>query len=236
MSVGQRILRSLSTAQCPINPIQEALLRERCILVNEKDDILGHASKRKCHELDSKGQSSLHRAFSLFIFNEQYELLLQKRSDTKITFPSLWTNTCCSHPLFDVPGEKDGVEGVKKASRRRLFNELGVPEDTLSLSDITFLTRILYASPSKCGVWGENELDYILFYRGDVSISPNPEEVSDTLFLKMNELDDFIREGSKYESLTPWFQIISQRFLPHWWKSLQQIQECEDKTSIHSFY
>eukprot|EP00096_Caligus_rogercresseyi_P016536 TRINITY_DN9233_c0_g1_i1.p1 TRINITY_DN9233_c0_g1~~TRINITY_DN9233_c0_g1_i1.p1 ORF type:complete len:231 (-),score=33.52 TRINITY_DN9233_c0_g1_i1:10-702(-) len=226
------VLRSLCT-QVPINPVQESLLGESCILVNERDEVVGKASKRDCHRLDKKGLSPLHRAFSLFIFNERNELLLQKRSDTKITFPGLWTNTCCSHPLFDVPNEIDGVEGVKLASRRRLFNELGVPQDTLPLSQIIFLTRILYASPSPCGLWGENELDYILIYRGDVDISPNPEEVSDTLYLKSSELQEFVKEGS---SLTPWFKIISEKFLPHWWESLGNIETCSESSKIHSFY
>ena len=94
-----------------LDPFQEALLSEQCILVDENDQEIGQASKRLCHLLDPKtDKSPLHRAFSLFIFNQSNELLLQQRSDTKITFPGRWTNTCCSHPLF-VPEERDLSQG-----------------------------------------------------------------------------------------------------------------------------
>ena len=84
---------------------------EQCILVDENDHEVGQASKRLCHLVDPKsGISPLHRAFSLFIFNQNNELLMQQRSDTKITFPGRWTNTCCSHPLF-VPEERNLKEG-----------------------------------------------------------------------------------------------------------------------------
>ena len=80
-----------------LDPVQEALLSEPCLLVDTDDKVLGPASKRACHEV-VEGSSPLHRAFSLFVFNDRDELLLRQRSDTKITFPSLRTNTCCSHP------------------------------------------------------------------------------------------------------------------------------------------
>ena len=70
-----------------LDPVQEALLQEQCILVDENDQPRGQASKRECHLLDDKGESPLHRAFSLFVFNEKDELLMQQRSDAKITFP-----------------------------------------------------------------------------------------------------------------------------------------------------
>ena len=78
-----------------INPTQEALLQEQCILVDENDVAVGKASKRECHLRDQRhGGSLLHRAFSLFLFNEKKELLVQQRSGHKITFPAMWTNTC----------------------------------------------------------------------------------------------------------------------------------------------
>jgi isopentenyl-diphosphate delta-isomerase len=70
-----------------LDPVQEALLQEQCILVDEQDRPRGQASKRECHLLDAEGESPLHRAFSLFVFNEKNELLMQQRSNTKITFP-----------------------------------------------------------------------------------------------------------------------------------------------------
>ena len=72
----------------------------------------------------------LHRAFSVFLFNSKNELLLQQRATEKITFPDMWTNTCCSHPL-GIPGEggaelAEAVEGVKRAAQRKLDHELGI--------------------------------------------------------------------------------------------------------------
>ena len=95
--------RVLSTQ---LDPVQEALMKEECLLVDETDKVTGSASKRHCHQLDAEGKSPLHRAFSIFLFDAKDRLLLQQRSDAKITFPGLWTNTCCSHPLA-VESEMD---------------------------------------------------------------------------------------------------------------------------------
>ena len=78
----------MSSSAQKLDPVQGALLQEQCILVDENDRALGQASKRECHTLDAAtGLSPLHRAFSLFVFNERNELLMQQRSDAKITFP-----------------------------------------------------------------------------------------------------------------------------------------------------
>lgn len=101
---------------------------------------------------------ALHRAFSVFIFDPATKkLLLQQRSDEKITFPGYWTNTCCSHPL-NLPGEliETNALGVKHAARRKLVHELGIPEDEIKIDDFVYLTRILYKAPSN-GLWGEHE-------------------------------------------------------------------------------
>ena len=125
-----------------LDPVQEALLAEPCILVDTADRVLGSASKRACHALPRGGSAPLHRAFSLFVFNARSELLLQRRSDTKITFPGLWTNTCCSHPLA-VPAELEeaGQLGARTAAQRRLELELGVPHTEAAVENIQFVTR-----------------------------------------------------------------------------------------------
>jgi isopentenyl-diphosphate delta-isomerase len=79
--------RFSSAATETLDPVQEALLQEQCILVDDNDNAIGQASKRECHLRDAKGDSPLHRAFSLFVFNEKNELLMQQRSMQKITFP-----------------------------------------------------------------------------------------------------------------------------------------------------
>ena len=103
-----------------IDPTQETYLEEECILVNDADRVIGSASKRRCHllaNIQNERGGMLHRAFSVFLFNRQSELLLQKRSDAKVTFPGYWTNTCCSHPLH-VESEMEEKEqlGVRKAN------------------------------------------------------------------------------------------------------------------------
>src|ERR1700685_462861 len=84
------------------------------ILVDETDRRLGHLSKTLCHE----GRGVLHRAFSLLIFNGSGELLVQQRARSKRMCPLYWTNSCCSHPM--------GSESIEAATRRRLYEELGI--------------------------------------------------------------------------------------------------------------
>lgn len=102
----------------------------------------------------------MHRAFSVFLFDSQKRLLLQQRADEKITFPSMWTNTCCSHPL-SIPGETgstlpEAIKGVKQAAQRKLGHELGIQPEQVPVDKFHFLTRIHYKAQS-CATWGEHE-------------------------------------------------------------------------------
>ena len=99
----------------------------------------------------------LHRAFSVFLFNSEGKLLLQQRAHSKITFPLMWTNTCCSHPLH-VADELEAANqiGVKRAAQRKLFQELGIAPEEVPLEAFTFLTRMHYKAASD-PVWGEHE-------------------------------------------------------------------------------
>ncbi|XP_008655399.1 isopentenyl-diphosphate Delta-isomerase I isoform X1 [Zea mays] len=89
-------------ADVGMDAVQRRLMFEdECILVDEQDNVIGHESKYNCHLMEKiEAGNVLHRAFSVFLFNSKYELLLQQRSATKVTFPLVWTNTCCSHPLY----------------------------------------------------------------------------------------------------------------------------------------
>lgn len=229
--------RALSTQ---MDPIQEALMKEECLLVDENDRVIGHASKRFCHQLDSQGNSPLHRAFSIFVFDSENRLLLQQRSDAKITFPGLWTNTCCSHPLA-VDNEMDLSQeaiGVKRAAQRKILHELGIPQEEVPVDKMTYLTRILYAAESGSGgVWGEHELDYILFYKAAaVSVDPNPNEVKAVEFVSLNELDHFLADQQKAgNGITPWFKHISETFLKHWWQNLDTIENLKNHDEIKKF-
>ena len=206
------VTRRLVSGLARLDPVQEALLAEPCLLVTPEDRVTGAASKRECH-LVQAGTSLLHRAFSLFVFNSRQELLLQQRSDTKITFPGLWTNTCCSHPLATSQEmEETDQRGVRTAAQRRLELELGVPHSEAPVGDIKFITRILYQAPSS-DKWGEHELDYILFLHSpdSLTVKPNEDEVQATEWVGRHHLTDFLRDlDSRNVGVTPWFKLCSE--------------------------
>jgi len=89
---------------------QQLMLKDQCVVVDEADNVIGHESKRAVHRFE-KGTPTglLHRAFSVFLFDPSGRLLLQQRAADKITFPSVWTNTCCSHPVRQPPPRRPPV-------------------------------------------------------------------------------------------------------------------------------
>ncbi len=100
---------------------------EYLIEVDKNDKVIGKLTKYEAHTADIINQDRLHRAFSLFVFDENKRLLLQKRSNHKVTFPSLWTNTVCSHPLYnDLELEEKDDLGLRRAARRRLMIEMNM--------------------------------------------------------------------------------------------------------------
>ncbi|CAJ2645503.1 unnamed protein product [Trifolium pratense] len=133
---------------------------DECILVDENDRAVGHESKYNCHLWEKiESENWLHRAFSVFLFNSKYELLLQQRSATKVTFPLVWTNTCCSHPLYrESELIEENALGVRNAAQRKLLDELGIPAQDVPVDQFTPLGRILYKAPSD-GKWGEHEFE-----------------------------------------------------------------------------
>jgi isopentenyl-diphosphate Delta-isomerase len=111
------------------------------------------------HLMENIKKGLLHRAFSAFIFRpSDGKLLLQQRASEKITFPDMWTNTCCSHPLDDFEEEKEERDqlGVRVAASRKLEHELGIPRLQTPVDQFQYLTRIHYLAPSD-GMWGEHE-------------------------------------------------------------------------------
>jgi len=152
---------------------QIALMEERLILLDQDDNAIGEESKKTCHLMVNilPPRSLLHRAFSCFLFRpSDGKLLLQKRAAEKITFPSLWTNTCCSHPLAnqDEMDLKDNI-GVRRAAQRKLYQELGIPTSQIPISDFVYLTRIHYLAPSD-GLWGEHESMWCPSFRNPLNL------------------------------------------------------------------
>jgi isopentenyl-diphosphate Delta-isomerase len=167
----------------------------------------------------------LHRAFSAFIFRpSDGKLLLQQRASEKITFPDMWTNTCCSHPLDDFEEEKEEREqlGVRVAASRKLEHELGIPREQTPVDQFQYLTRIHYLAPSD-GMWGEHEgaclslssflfgfaciprltalcsVDYILFLTADVTVTANANEIRDYKYVDKAELQAMFEEEGTWQ-------------------------------------
>ena len=206
---------------------------------DDADNIVGHDSKYASHRfVDGQPTGKLHRAFSVFLFDKQNRLLLQQRAASKITFPSLWTNTCCSHPLYgydptevDTPeGIADGsVPGAKRAAVRKLQHELGIPPEQVPAAAMKYLTRLHYCASDEFaenqamsgGPWGEHEMDYILFIRPDVEVTVevNKEEIDDIRWVTKSELAEMMDPASGLR-WSPWFRIIAEKFLNKWWTDL----------------
>jgi isopentenyl-diphosphate Delta-isomerase len=201
-----------------------------------QDNIIGAKSKKECHQFDVRA-GHLHRAFSVFLFDKQDRLLLQQRAACKVTFPDVWTNTCCSHQLHGhTPTETDDLDdvahgrtpGAVAAAIRKLEHELGIPVSELEATPFTFLTRLLYcaedthATGEKPTGWGEHEMDYILFARADVTLNPNPDEIQDVRFVTATELKAMMHPDSGLR-WSPWFRIIAQNFLHKWWDDLDGV-------------
>lgn len=163
------------------------MMQDEVILVDESDLALGFSEKLAAHL--NGGQ--LHRAFSVFVFNPQGELLLQQRAAEKYHFGQLWTNTCCSHPR---PGET-----TPAAAQRRLHEELGF---TTALTEVG---HFVYRAEDPVSGLTEHELDHVFVGYYDAQPQPNPDEV---LAFRWQPLDSVIREHLTFpERFTPWFPL-----------------------------
>ena len=160
---------------------------ENVILVDEADNPLGECEKLAAHQ--NGGQ--LHRAFSVFVFDGQGQLMLQRRALEKYHFGGLWTNTCCSHPR---PGETSLA-----AAQRRLTEELGF---TVALTEVG---SFLYRAEDATSGLTEHELDHVFFGRFDGEPIPNPAEVMDWRWQAMDEVEAELSVHP--ERFTPWFPL-----------------------------
>lgn len=158
---------------------------EELILVDESDNELGHLSKADCHD----GEGVLHRAFSVFVFDEQGRLLLQQRGSQKRLWPGYWSNSCCSHP-------RKG-EAMDFATVRRLEEELGIAVD------LEFVYRFQYqAGYGELG--SENELCSVFLGRCAGAVKPNETEIDAVRFVNIVELQKEMEDSP--DRFTPWFK------------------------------
>ncbi|XP_054159256.1 isopentenyl-diphosphate Delta-isomerase 1-like [Oppia nitens] len=217
-----------------LDPKQVQLLSEQCIVVDENDKPIGPKSKKECHLMSNIDNGLIHRAFSVMLFNSKGEFLVTQRSDAKITFPSYFTNTCCSHPLYnDLEMDENDAIGVKRAAQRRMHLELGIDLKDILLEDIKYMTRFLYKAPSG-GLWGEHEIDYALVIQKDVQLNPDPNEVKSYKFVAKDKLLSFLEnEEQKGNLVTPWFRLMIDNFLFEWWNHLTDLTKYEDHNNIH---
>jgi len=163
---------------------------ELLILVDPDDREAGHLSKAECHD----GDGILHRAFSLFLFNDQGELLLQQRGVEKRLWPMYWSNTCCSHP-------RQG-ESMQAATERRLQQELN------TAAALEFIYKFEYQA--RFGDLGsENELCWVYLGRLEREATANDSEIAALRFADAKTLQAEIE--SNPDGFTPWFKMEWQR-------------------------
>ena len=158
---------------------------EQVILVNEQDQQIGIMEKMAAHLVPR-----LHRAFSIFIFNTDNQLLLQQRAFTKYHSPGLWTNTCCSHP-------RNG-ESLEQATSRRLQEEMGMS------CEMHEVFTFIYKAPVGLGLV-EHEFDHVWFGTTNATPVINTEEVASWKYMS---LDDIAADMKAHpEQYTEWFKI-----------------------------
>ena len=163
---------------------------EKVILVDKNDNQVGLMPKLEAHE-----KGVLHRAFSIFIFNSKYELLLQKRASSKYHSGGLWTNTCCSHP-------REG-EDILDAANRRLDEEMGIKTSLRKVYDFIYKAEL-------DNQLTEHEFDHVFYGIFDNDPILNEDEAEDFKWVDMETLNnDIIKNEDNY---TVWFKIAFEYF------------------------
>lgn len=166
---------------------------EKVILVNERDEQIGLMPKMEAHE-----KALLHRAFSVFIFNNENELMLQQRALNKYHSPGLWTNTCCSH-------QRDGETNIE-AGKRRLEEEMGF------VVDLQESISFIYKAPFDNGLT-EYEYDHVLLGKYNDQPAINTDEVASWKWMPLEEIKvDILLQPDVY---TEWFKVIFDKFYEH---------------------
>lgn len=160
-------------------------MTEEVILVDQDDRPVGTMEKLEAHQ-----KGALHRAFSVFIFNDKNELLLQQRASDKYHSSDLWTNTCCSHPRPD--------EETLAAAHRRLEEEMGMQ------CSLRFVSKFQYKSRFDNGLF-EHEIDHIFIGQSDDLPQINPQEVRDFKYLTLAQIKADIKNHPDH--YTTWFKL-----------------------------
>ncbi len=167
------------------------MIEEKVILVDRNDKQIGLMSKMEAHQ-----KALLHRAFSVFVFNRQKELLLQQRAEGKYHSPGLWTNTCCSH-------QRNGETSIE-AGKRRLQEEMGFT------CDLKEVFSFVYQAPFDNGLT-EHEFDHVMVGYYDKNPEVDPQEVGAYRWMLLEDVKKDIKMHP--EKYTEWFKIIFEESL-----------------------
>lgn len=163
--------------------------RNKVVLINERDTTVGEMDKMEAHQ-----KGILHRAFSIFLFNSNNEMLIQQRASEKYHGADLWTNACCSHPQLN--------EDVMESAQKRLVFEMGIR------CEIKNAFSFLYKASVENDLI-EHEFDHVFIGYTDTDPIPNPQEVQSFKWLDMTVLSKDIHENP--EKYTYWFKMASPR-------------------------
>ena len=161
-------------------------MKSNVVLVDTEDNVLG-----ECNKLEAHINGKLHRAFSIFIFNSEKKLLIQKRANHKYHSGGLWSNSCCSHPNIN--------ETTLSAAHKRLQDELGFDCELTERGSFIYKVHLdndLY----------ENEYDHIIIGKYNGEIKCNPDEVQEFKWIDMTDIQNEIKNHP--EKFTFWFKKI----------------------------
>ncbi len=210
-------------ASSTVDETQATMMAEAVLQVDENDIVVGPISKADSHY----GSGSLHRAFSILLFDKDNRLLLQQRAHDKITFPSVWANSCCSHPLASAEEmDEENAMGVKIAAVRKLEQELGIDPHSIPLENFHFITKMKYSARMNAE-WIEREIDHILMIQADVEVHPNPNEVAEVRWVDEKELEQMLVAEDSDDIIAPWFRCIAARVMTEdWWNAIGDADAC----------
>lgn len=168
-------------------------MNDYVILVDENNNQIGLEEKILAHK-----KNLLHRAFSIFIFNDSFEILLQKRAPNKYHSGNLWTNTCCSHPLENL--------SLVESAKKRLVEEMGIK------ANLNEVFSFIYQAEFGNGL-SEYEYDHVLFGISNNQPILNPNEAIDYKWIKISDLKAQIEKNPG--NFTVWLQIMINNYFKY---------------------
>ncbi|MHB0858909.1 MAG: isopentenyl-diphosphate Delta-isomerase [Anaerolineae bacterium] len=163
------------------------------ILVDAEDREIGAMEKIAAHR-----DGALHRAFSVYCFNGQGDVLLQRRAQGKYHAGGLWTNACDGHP-------RSG-EGTVQAAEERLRQEMGIVSELVEVLQFTYRAELEHGMV-------EHEVDHVLVGCFEGLPNPDPAEVETWRWVRPEDLRDELERNP--EAFAPWLRLVAEQALPY---------------------